>query len=338
MKKIHSLSIIVVSIWVFSACNPTSDDTFNTELGNVFVSSNTQASVSVFDFSDLENVQRVDFVTSTNDAEGIYYDSGKDVLYQVDREHNRLNAFAGLSNNAPGSGMLPSAISVSNLTNGKGITSDGNIAVVADSGAQNRFYVYDISGRAISLRNAFMVDFPIWDVELSGSTLYVSESGSDSLAIFNTFLSNETNGTLSPDVKISIEGIETMRGLHYSVEDDVMLITDVADISADSADGGIHIIENFNAKVSVAVQEERAIPVSDQIRILGENTELQNPGDVAFDKMNNRIIVSERTNNGGLVLVFAYPQLEGNQISVNAFPLFSVQNPGSSGIFIDSEN
>tara|TARA_R110002124_G_C8969280_1_gene514865 strand:+ start:1885 stop:2907 length:1023 start_codon:yes stop_codon:yes gene_type:complete len=339
MKNTHFLLLIL--LFVGLSCKSTKDDSSITDLGRIFVSSNTQTKIAVFDFSDSDNISKVEFITSTNDADGIYYDGNRDIVYQADREYDRINAFAKLSTNEASSGILPTAISVSDFSNPRGLTSDGNVAIVAQDASdsnnqQNGLFMYDVSADLITLRNQYTVDFPLWDIQLVGNTLYAVEDESDSIAVFNNFFDN-TDGFIEPDFKIRIEGIVRTHGLHYSLAGDLMIITDIGDAEATAQDGKLIIIEDFSLKLSTALQEpDETISLTDQIIITGSNTLLRNPVDVVFHEQANRIIVAERATNGGMILSFEYPNQTDQINTFNNNPDFSENYAGISGLYINS--
>ncbi|MBO6621267.1 MAG: hypothetical protein JJ892_02440 [Balneola sp.] len=335
-KRVYYIFILAL----FISCETTKDDTILTDFGRVFVSSNTQSKISIFDFSDINNKTIVEYAITSDDAEGIYYDKNRDIVYQVDRENNRLNAYSKLSANEAGSGILPSAISTSDFSNPRGLTSDNNIAIVAqdaseDNGQQNSLFMYDVSATEISLRNQFSVNFPLWDIQLVGNTLYAVEDESDSLAIFNNFFGN-SEGAITPNFKIKLDGVVRAHGLFYNLENDLMIITDVGDVTSGIEDGQLIIIEDFNLKTSLALQQvDKAIPKGEMLFIKGSNTLLQNPVDVIYHNAANRIIVAERSTNGGMFLSFEYPNQTDNVNEFNSSPLYSINYNGISNLFID---
>ncbi len=327
-------------IFLIVSCEPTNDDTTIIDLGKVFVSSNTQSRIGIFNFSDLDNKVLIQYETTTDDAEGIYYDNTRDIVYQADRENNRINAYNRLSTNEASSGILPSAISTSDFSNSRGLTSDKNIAIVAqdaseENGQQNALLMYDISANEIILRNQFTVDFALWDIQLVGNTLYAVQDGTDSLAVFNNFLAN-SDGQVAPDFKIRIEGIVRTHGLYYSLTEDLMVMTDIGDPTSGIRDGQIVLIEDFNLKLSAALQEpEKTISSTDMLFINGANTTLQNPVDVVYHSTANRIIVAERATNGGMLLAFEYPEQVDSSNMFNLTPSYSVSYNGISNLYIN---
>lgn len=337
--KVHYLLFILIIATI--GCESTTDEGSITEFGRVFVSSNAQSKISVFDFSDTNNISSVDFITSTSAADGIYYHRDRDVVYLADREYNRINAFAKFSRNEKDSGILPDAIGDSDFSNPRGLTSDGNIAIVAQdaldsNGQQNGLFMYDVSPTSIALRNSYMVDFALWGIQLVGNTLYAVEDESDSLAVFNNFLGN-TDGLVKPDFKIRISGIERTHGLHYSLSSDIMIMTDIGDADPSIQDGEIRIIKDFSLKLSAALQTPgNTISSTDQIIISGSNTLLRNPVDVVYHEQANRIIVAENASSGGMILSFEFPENTNQTNSFNSTPTYSAVHPGISGLYISS--
>jgi len=340
MKPLRLNILFLLALLI--ACEPTTDDTTITDFGRVFVSSNTQAKISIFDFSGVDNVSFIEYLTTADDADGIYFDGGRDIVYLADRENNRINAYSKLSTNSANSAILPSAISTSDFSNPRGLTSENNIAIVAqdasdENGQQNALFIYDISADLITLKNEFTVDFPLWDIQLVGNTLYAVEDESDSLAVFNNFLGN-SDGSITPDFKIRIENLDRTHGFYYSLNEDLMIMTDIDDASALVEDGEIRIIEDFNLKLSAALQTTRKTILDiDQIKISGSNTMLRNPVDVIYHREANRIIVAERATNGGMILSFPRPTISGDTL-LNISPSYSINYSGASGLYVNPNN
>src|SRR5690606_33311023 len=65
----------------------------------VFVSSNTQNKVGVYNFAEDNTSSFSSFNVAGNDADGIYYDKAADVLYQLDRSNNVINAYSQVAEN-----------------------------------------------------------------------------------------------------------------------------------------------------------------------------------------------------------------------------------------------
>ena len=336
-KAFYFLSVALLFL---TSCETTKDDTTFTDLGKVFVSSNNQSKIGIFDFSDIDNKKIVEYQTTTDSSAGIYFDSNRDIVYQVDRENKRLNAYSRLSTNDPGTIILPSAISTSDLNNPRGLTSDNNIAIVADAASvdnpENRLLMFDVSAKEITLRNEFTVDFELMDIQLVGNTLYASESGSDSLAVFNNFFAN-SNGAIQADFKIKLEDVNNINGIHYTLSNDLMIITDTGNLTGGIEDGQIILIEDFNLKLSEALQEaSKTISGTEMLFIKGSNTSLQNPVDAVFHEFANRVIVAERSTNGGVFLSFEYPIQNSSSNELNLTPFYSINYNGISNLYFDN--
>ena len=336
----HKYFFYLTLFLVFINCETTKDDTTTIDLGRVFVSSETQSKIGIFDFSDINNKKIVEYEITSDSSAGIYFDSSRDIVYQVDRENNRLNAYSRLSTNGSGSAILPSAVGTSDFSNPRGLTSEGNIALVAqagssDNGEQNALFMYDIGANEITLRNQFDVEYQLWDIQLVGNSLYTARDESDTLVIFNNFLAN-SSGPISPDIKIRLEGVTKIRGMHYVLTNDLMIVTDIGDPTEGVNDGQVILIEDFKLKLSAALQQVRqTISSSDMIFIKGSNTFLQNPVDVIYHEFANRIIVAERSTNGGMFLSFEYPVQDTQTNEFNLAPFYSINYSGISSLFFN---
>ena len=70
-----------------------------TTTAQFFVSSNTQSDIGVFDIMDDNSVTMSVIDGIADDADGIYYDESADVLYQLNRSFNKINAYSNVSTN-----------------------------------------------------------------------------------------------------------------------------------------------------------------------------------------------------------------------------------------------
>ncbi|WP_018126363.1 hypothetical protein [Balneola vulgaris] len=331
---IKQIGLVIVTSLIFISCgsNSSNDEGTNGEdIGNIFASSNTTSIVSVFNFSDLENITSVQFGTASNDADGIYYNSTTDRLYLVSRSNNRLEIYDGLTTSLNGTNLNLLASSAADFTNGRKLAVSGNTVLVAQDAAatndqQNRFYAYDVTGGTIRLITTYDPQINLWDMQFHGEKLYAIIDNSDSLAVFNNILANQ-GGAVNADQKVQIEGILRTHALYYDEVEDIMFMTDIGEASSDS-DGGIHIIQDFSTKLSAA-GDRGTISLSDQIVISGSNTELGNPVGVSYDRSSELIYVAERAVEGGKLVVFRMPTASGNEN-----PLHTEKNSGTSAIYI----
>ena len=284
--------------------------------------------IGVFDVLENGNVISSSFDGAAMDADGIYYDQSNDVLYQLNRTENVINAYSNVRA-ALKAGMKPmvTATSTSDFTNGREIAVSGNKLVVTQdandaNGMQNRLIVYDISPLAITLEQSFDVDINLWGIYADVNTLYAIEDNSENVVVFNSFFTN-TGNSVEPDEIINIEGMGRTHGINYITDGDIMILTDVADAGS-AEDGAYTIITNFGKKGA-----DGTIDLSEQVIVEGDLTQLGNPVDIAYDGTNQLVYVAERANEGGKLLVFR-ATAEGN-----IAPLSSTLVPGVSALFLE---
>lgn len=328
-NKISSLTLLIFSI-IFISCGSSDSGDENLELGNVYVSSNLSPVIGIYDFSSSNSVsESIQFGISSTDADGIVYDSETDRLFLASRSNNRVEVYSGLSETELNANLTLEVSSSQDFSNVRKLAISGNkILVSQDAGPtnnqENRFFVYTYNNGSISLANTYDPQINLWDVQFAGNTLYAIQDDSDTLAVFNSLLSN-SDGAVTANQKVQIEGIVRTHALYYSSSADIMFLSDIGD--ADSGtDGAIHIISNFSTKLSAA-GSNGSISTSDQIVIEGSNTELGNPVGLAYDSENQKIYVAERKVEGGKLLEFDLPSANGNPT-----PTFSDNFSGAAAV------
>jgi len=196
---------------------------------------------------------------------------------------------------------------------------NGNFIVVADNAdvdgddqtLDGRLFIYSRSASGVSLRNTITTDFKLWGIIFIGDDLYAVVDADDELAVFNDFLSNTTDATLSANKRVVIEGIVRTHGLTYDSGSNTMIMTDIGSAANTDDDGGFHIIENFSSQFDAAA-DGGMIAVGNQIRVAGSNTMLGNPVDVAYDGENDIVYIAEIGNGGGRLLSFNDAKTGGN--------------------------
>jgi len=298
-----------------------------------FVSSNTQQAVGVFDVTSDGFITENTFTNITTDADGIYYDTDNDVLYQLNRNNGSVTLYSNVKANLANGGTPDlTTMSAAETVNGREIAVSGNRLVVAQdgndaNGNQNRLIVFDITPTSITLAARYDVDFNLWGIHVDGETLYAIEDNSNRLAIFNNFFFLP-EGTINPTQVIAVEGIVRTHGLTYVADRDMMILTDVGAGSSPD-DGAISVVMGFKAAAM-----DGNITDDEQLTIAGDNTFLGNPVDVAFHASRSMIFVAERANGGGRVLNFTVPTEDGNFA-----PNYNFEFAGASAIhFPGTEN
>ncbi len=296
-----------------------------------FTSSNTTADIRVFDILDDNSiVNSYSWLGKAMDADGIYFDNDADVMYQLNRTDNVINAYSNvIANLKAGNDPELTATSTSNFTNGREIAVLGDMLVVAQDAADNnglinKFVTYRISPTEITLVKENVVPIALWGMHLTSNNLYAVEDVSNRLAVFSNFL-NKDGGDLTVSRSIIIDSLVRTHGITYIQDQDLMLLTDVGDASS-AVDGAYFVIENFTVKSGDGV-----ISVDEIRRVGGDLTALGNPVDIAYDAYSNSILIAERANSGGRVLAFNLSD-EGNTA-----PSYNMTFGGTSAIFLDNK-
>ena len=216
--------------------------------------------------------------------------------------------------------------STNDFSNGREIAvAEDRIVVAQDANDgndnQNRLLVYQFSDSQIELKQEFDVSFNLWGIFSDVDRLYAIIDNSNQLAIFDNFFQN-TEASIMPDKIVAIEGLVRTHGIFYDKESDLMILTDVGEASSPD-DGALFLINNF----SLAIDDD-LIESGEYVLISGDQTQLGNPVDVAYDPFMNMIHVAERANDGGKVLSFQNSNTGGNII-----PSSSISIPGASAIY-----
>ena len=297
-------------------------------VAQVFVSSNTQQMVGVYNILEDRGVAATGFSNVAGDADGIYYDENGDILYQVNRMNGSINSYGSVNANLS-QDRNPQYLmsSTANFSNGRELAeSNGRLVVAQDAntgnGDRNKLVVYTASNGAISFQKSFDVGINLWGIHAEGETLYAIVDNSNRLAIFDDFF-EETDGTVIPSQVIAVDGLVRTHGLTYIADSDMMLLTDVGAASS-ATDGAIIVIRNFNAASADGV-----ISMGEQVRVAGDQTWLGNPVDIAYDASTDMVFVAERANGGGRLLGFVAPTTSGNQA-----PIYNNLFAGASAVYL----
>ncbi|GLR15455.1 hypothetical protein GCM10007940_00700 [Portibacter lacus] len=296
-----------------------------------FVSSNTSSTIGVYDIEDDGSISMGNISSSAMDADGIYYSETDDVLYQLNRTDNVINAYSNAIENYQMSASPElTATSSSDFTNGREIAVVGNSLTVAQDADEsndmvNKLVTYTISPSEITLSKTNDVSINLWGIHMTANNLYAIIDNSNELAIFEGFLS-AGEGTLEPSRTVVIDSMIRTHGITYIQDQDLMILTDVGS-GSDPADGAIVTIQNFTQASADGV-----ISMDEQVRIVGASTFLGNPVDVAYDAASSQIFVAERANGGGRVLGFNVTD------SGDASPFYNEIFAGASAIYLENYN
>ncbi len=337
MKKNATLSkgLVALALFGFLACE--NNDVMSTaeEMPELMPDADRRAELYVTNNSD-GNIAKYDITagtsisleTSSGAAEGIYYDAAEDIVYQASRSALRIDAYTNVSTFMEDVGAGEAFSSSADLESPREIAVNGNSFVISDNGS-NRFFVYERSGDGFLLVNTFDIPFPVWGITLKGKDLYGVVDTTGDLAVFYDFLSNTTDGTLTPSKRIRIEGIVRTHGLTYDGTDDVMVMTDIGDAANANNDGAFIVINDFGSKFDKLSDGDK-LTASHQIRVEGSSTMLGNPIDIAYDSETNAVYISE-VGNGKVLGFTAYSS--GGDIA----PSFQEDLAAPSSVYFSSD-
>ena len=320
------LSLLLLAFATFSLASCGDDDDvlgFDTDDdGTLFISSNTSGMVGILDVDD-ENPTTRTFTAQGSDADGIYYDGESNNVFQVNRTSSTVieydNVFEALDN---AEDLDVERESPSTFDNGRGLAYYNNQFVVANDGDDmNYFATFIMGNESIDSTAKYMVDFNLWGIQFVGSSLYAVVDNSDSVAVFDNFLTNTPGDTIVPTRFIKVNGIVRTHGLEYNADDDIMILTDIGDAGSDS-DGGLVVIRNFSSLGDIT-----SVDPSGYTLISGASTMLGNPVDVDYDSEEDMIYVAERATSGGMILGF-----DANATG-DVAPMMSGSFPGASSLY-----
>lgn len=336
MKKNLILAALSFSAFEFVSCSSDDDSNGNSNDPQLelFASSNTSGAITYTDLLSTMPTART-FTTGSTDADGIYFDDDRNEVIIASRTNNRLEVYGNFRNalTTAGTSLTMTANSTTgDFTNAREIAVDDNRVVVVQDQAEvngntNKLFVYQRTATGFTLEKTFNIGFKLWGIDIEDGNLFAVVDLTGDIAVFNNIFS-KPSGDLTPDKRVTIEGLTRTHGITYSDSDNTMILTDVG-LATSMTDGGIVVIENFNS-VFTSTATGGTIALANQKRIYGPNSLLGNPVDVSYDDSTNRIYIAERLNGGGQVLSFAYP----TSAQADAAPLATRLEPGVTGIYL----
>lgn len=264
--------------------------------------------------------------TESMSSEGIFYSGFNDAIIQASRSELALQYYSGISSTMDGDNIMADFASTMDLVSPREIAVYANKVVVSDNGP-NKFFVYTFTNNSFTLTNTFTINCNLWGIAFKGKDLLAVVDQTGDLAVFTDFFSNTSDGVIAPDKQITIEGIVRTHGITYSASDDLLVMTDIGDAANATDDGGFQVIQDFTNKFN-AVSEGGTLALSDQIRVAGDQTQMGNPIDVAYDTHSHTIYVTEVGN--GKLLEFMNILEGGGNIAPSAAQDFE----GASSVYI----
>lgn len=342
MKNRNSKLIATLVIMVSFLATSCSDDDDNNNGDNqtisLFASNNSNGNITVYDVTSSQSIMSKTLITTSTAADGVYYNSNTESVFQASRSGNNLEGFLDIDDLVSGSVINVGVTGTSDMMSPREVAVNGNLFVVADNAdvdgdtdtPDGRLYVYTMSNGSFSLRNVITTDFKLWGITFNGNDLYAVVDATNELAVFTNFLSNTATTTLSASKRIVIEGIVRTHGITYDAGSDVLVMTDIALASNGQDDGGFHVIENFTNKLN-ATSNGATLALSSQTRVAGSSTLLGNPVDVAYDADSQTVYIAEAGNGGGRILAFNNIGSGGNLA-----PFFNSALASASSVYLSN--
>ncbi len=339
-SKLIATLFIMVSFLATSCSDDDNNDSGDDETISLFASNNSNGNITVYDVTSSQSIMSKTLITTSTAADGVYYNSNTESVFQASRSGNNLEGFLDLDIDdlVSGSAINVGVTGTSDMMSPREVAVNGNLFVVADNAdvdgdtntPDGRLYVYTMSNGSFSLRNVITTDFKLWGITFNGNDLYAVVDATNELAVFTNFLSNTATTTLSASKRIVIEGIVRTHGITYDAGSDVLVMTDIALASNGQDDGGFHVIENFTNKLN-ATSNGATLALSSQTRVAGSSTLLGNPVDVAYDADSQTVYIAEAGNGGGRILAFNNIGSGGNLA-----PFFNSALASASSVYLSN--
>ncbi|MEF3079221.1 hypothetical protein [Winogradskyella poriferorum] len=337
-SKLIATLVIMVSFLATSCSDDDSNNNGDDGTISLFASNNSDGNITVYDVTSSQSITSKTLITTSTAADGVYYNSSTESVFQASRSGNNLEGFMDVDDLVSGSVINVGVTGTSDMMSPREVAVNGNLFVVADNAdvdgdtntPDGRLYVYTMSNGSFSLRNVITTNFKLWGITFNGNDLYAVVDATNELAIFTNFLSNTSTTTLSASKRIVIEGIVRTHGITYDAGSDVLVMTDIAEASNGQDDGGFHVIENFTNKLN-ATSNGGTLALSSQTRVSGSSTLLGNPVDVAYDADSQTVYIAEAGNGGGRILAF-------NNIGAggNLTPFFNSALASASSVYLSN--
>ena len=337
-SKLIATLVIMVSFLATSCSDDDSNNNGDDGTISLFASNNSDGNITVYDVTSSQSITSKTLITTSTAADGVYYSSNTESVFQASRSGNNLEGFMDVDDLVSGSVINVGVTGTSDMMSPREVAVNGNLFVVADNAdvdgdtntPDGRLYVYTMSNGSFSLRNVITTNFKLWGITFNGNDLYAVVDATNELAIFTNFLSNTSTTTLSASKRIVIEGIVRTHGITYDAGSDVLVMTDIAEALNGQDDGGFHVIENFTNKLN-ATSNGGTLALSSQTRVAGSSTLLGNPVDVAYDADSQTVYIAEAGNGGGRILAF-------NNIGAggNLTPFFNSALASASSVYLSN--
>lgn len=300
----------ILSSFIFAGCIKDDNEAMpKSTVSRLYVSNaDTDASVNntlIFDPADQAKFpEPYKFNSQLPDGNGILFDPFSGVVYQVSRANKNVKTFKV---NTDGSLILKSSFIHEGLLSAREIVFDRSRNVLyISSNIDSAIYVYN---NASTLTNNVLADKKLklngqpWGIHLDNDRLFVViDQNRVEVQLFEA-ASELAVGPIEPTKKITVRGAVRLRGITYSSSRDVLILTDIAEVSSTGfdSDGSIHIITDASSKFIAA-----GASIIPSKTIKGVLTGLGNPVDVAWDDREGRDLIYIAEKARRKILVFNY--------------------------------
>ncbi len=319
MKKqllILSGALIAISTVLIASCR---DDNFTgpsiSRVSNLFASISGTTSVNnllVFykaDSTVLAPSQQ--FANGATDANGVVYDAGKKLLFQLSRAKKEIFIYTN-ADSLTATSVPDRSIVDADLVGAQDLAYDSfNDVLYVSVSKDSAIYAYADadSTRGVNVqRKKYKLTAEPWGLTFvagSNQLIVAMDKEARRVEVF-TNVQVLIEGAITPSkvfnivTNAAIDSNARLHGVTYSANSDLLAVTEIGQASSGdlshTTDGAIYLFENFSKKASGNLTPSRTI--------IGVNTQLGNPVDVAIDdKLPNQglLFVAEKANNAILV-------------------------------------
>ncbi|MDO8993236.1 hypothetical protein [Daejeonella sp.] len=302
--------VCILQTLIFSSCVKDENEAMpKSTVSRLYVSNaDTDGAVNntlIFDPADQAKfTEPYKFNSQLPDGNGILFDPYSGVVYQVSRLNKNIKTFKV---NTDGSLVNKSSFVHEGLLSAREMAFDRSRDMLyISSNSDSAIYVYN---NVSTLKDIVLADKKLklngqpWGIHLDNDRLFVVIDQSRAEVQLFENASALAVGPILPTKKIIVSGATRLHGITYSSSRDVLILTDIAEVSAAGfdSDGSIHIITDASSKFTAS-----GPPIAPSKTIKGALTGLGNPVDVAWDDREgkNLIYIAEKARRK--ILVFNY--------------------------------
>ena len=166
-SKLIATLVIMVSFLATSCSDDDSNNNGDDGTISLFASNNSDGNITVYDVTSSQSITSKTLITTSTAADGVYYNSNTESVFQASRSGNNLEGFMDVDNLVSGSVINVGVAGTSDMMSPREVAVNGNLFVVADNAdvdgdtntPDGRLYVYTMSNGSFSLRNVITTNF-----------------------------------------------------------------------------------------------------------------------------------------------------------------------------------